>query len=317
MIVRDRIVEKLKAAVQAAQQQGILPLGETIEVAVEHPQNPQHGDFATSLPLRLARASLVDPMTLAERLASLIPAAEELERVWAAAPGFVNFTLSEDWLRQQVEAVREVGGGYARLEVGRGQQVQVEFVSVNPTGPVHVGHARGAVFGSTLANILAAAGYGVTREYYLNDTGSQIELFCRSLYARYRQALGHDAELPSNGYLGEYLVELGQELATEYGDRYLALPEGQGVAELGAIGFQRMVQRIREDLGRIRVEFDLWFSEGSLFREGQYDKAVEILRQGGYLADREGALWFVSTALGEDKDNVLVRSTGAPTYFAS
>ena len=193
----------------------------------------------------------------------------------------------------------------------------VEFVSVNPTGPIHVGHTRGAVLGSTLANILAAAGYDVTREYYVNDAGSQMEAFYQSVFARYRQALGQPAEMPDNGYMGDYIAELAKEIMEAEGSRFAEMDEGQAVKKIGDLSREKMVQVIREDLTQVGVDFDNWFSEGSLYRDGEYDTAIQILRDQNYLSEREGALWFNSTMLGDEKDNVVVRSTGEPTYFAS
>ena len=316
-IIRDFIVEKIQNAVEDARREGILHLDTLPPVAVEHPSNPQHGDFATSLPLRLARATRINPMKIAEELVKFVSLGEEIEQVWAAAPGFINFRLREEWLAGQVEAIHEAGQSYGDLQVGAGETVIVEFVSVNPTGPVHVGHTRGAVLGSALSRVLEAAGYSVTREYYINDAGSQMEAFYGSVYARYKQVLGHEAELPSNGYMGSYILDLAQEVVDEEGDRFLAMREEDALRELGRIGREKMVRLIRDDLRHIRVEFDNWFSEGTLYDDGEYERAMNMLRQGEYILEREGAQWFASTALGEDKDNVLVRSTGAPTYFAS
>ena len=198
-----------------------------------------------------------------------------------------------------------------------GQKIQVEYVSVNPTGPVHVGHARGAVLGSVLARILSQAGYEVTREYYINNSGSQIQVFYKSLYVRYIQYLGKHEEMPPNGYMGDYMIKLAQDIGHEMGDRFLSLPEEEAVKEIGEIGLNRMIQQIEEDLKALGVEFDVWFSEDTLYREGQYKKVMEALDSQGHVTQREGATWFVSSALGDDKDNVLVRSTGVPTYFAS
>jgi arginyl-tRNA synthetase len=257
-------------------------------------------------------------MEIAEQLVSFIPVAGAINRVWTAPPGFVNFELKQDWLQGQATSINEVGDSYGNTQTGLGQNVQVEFVSVNPTGPIHVGHARGAVLGSVLADVMAAAGYNVTREYYVNDAGSQMQAFYGSLYARYAEALGkRDVEFPENGYRGEYMVEIGQELATELGNKFLDMPQEQGVAEIGAVGLDRMLVTIGRDLARVGVSFDVWFRERDLFRQGQYDKAMGLLEEQGYTAHRDGAKWFTSTALGEEKDNVLVRSTGQPTYFAS
>ena len=316
-VIRDLIVEKVQTAVEDARREGVLHLDTLPPIAVEHPSNPEHGDFATSLPLRLARATRINPMKIAEDLVKYISHGEELEEVWAAPPGFVNFRLRDGWMAAQVEPIRQAGQGYGNLEVGAGQKVLVEFVSVNPTGPVHVGHTRGAVLGSTLARVLEAAGYSVTREYYINDAGSQMEAFYGSVYARYMQELGRDAELPANGYVGDYISEPAREIVTEQGDRFLDMDRDLALRELGSIAREKMIGLIRTDLDQIRVDFDSWFSEGSLYESGEYDEAMEALGRGGHVLEREGARWFNSTALGEDKDNVLVRSTGAPTYFAS
>ena len=316
-LAMDLIVEMVTRSVEQARRDGLLQLETMPEVQLERPANPQHGDFATSLPLRLARATRINPLQLAEALVKLIPIGEQVERVVAAPPGFINFYLRESWIQAQVEAVRKAGPEYGNLDVGRGRRMMVEFVSVNPTGPVHVGHTRGAVLGSALANILSAAGYDVTREYYVNDAGSQMEAFYRSVYARYKQALGQSAEVPANGYVGEYVASLAQEILAAEGPRFAGLEEAQATKEIGAHARDRMVEVIRDDLARIGVVFDRWFSEGSLYREGEYEKAVGLLRDKEFLSQREGALWFNSTTLGDDKDNVVVRSTGEPTYFAS
>ena len=193
----------------------------------------------------------------------------------------------------------------------------VEFVSVNPNGPVHVGHTRGAVLGSALANILEAAGYEVTREYYVNDAGSQMQAFYRSVLTRYKEHLGREAEMPDNGYMGDYIIDLAKEIADSEGSRFLDQDEEQALKEIGDISRAKMVAVIKEDLAGIGVEFDNWFSERTLYQEGEYDDALKLLREKGYLSERDNALWFNSTMLGDDKDNVVVRSSGEPTYFAS
>jgi arginyl-tRNA synthetase len=240
-----------------------------------------------------------------------------VEKVEVAKPGFINLTLRDDWLAGQVEEIRREGQEYGCIDIGEGQRVQLEFVSVNPTGPLHVGHGRGAVLGDTLASALSAAGYSVEREYYVNDAGGQMEAFYRSLYARYREAFGLPAEIPNDGYRGNYLVDLAAEIVAEKGDVFLKLDEREAVSELGEIGLQKMMDSISKDLELIRVYFDVWFSERSLYESGQYETAMSLLRDKGHVVEREGAVWFASSELGEDKDNVLVRSSGAPTYFAS
>ena len=318
MLIREVITQRIADAITAAQQQGALPAFDVPDVALDRPQDPEHGDFASSLPLRLAKQARMAPLAIAEALVPHVAAGDPIDRVWAAPPGFLNVALSPAWLQRQVDDVLAQGEAFGNTSTGKGRSVQVEFVSVNPTGPVHVGHARGAVLGSTLANTLAAAGFDVTREYYVNDAGTQMEIFYASVFARYAQALGRaDEQIPEDGYRGDYLVVLGKELAAEHGDRFLSMERKQAVAELGAAGLERMLDGIRTDLARIGVEFDVWFRERSLFESGQYDAAIAELEGRGATVQRDGALWFTSAALGDDKDNVLVRSTGQPTYFAS
>ncbi|MBI2836185.1 MAG: arginine--tRNA ligase [Chloroflexi bacterium] len=315
--LRQELISQLTAAAAKAQQEGALPPVSLPEVTLEHPQNAAYGDFATSLPLKLARAAGIKPMAIAQEMVALIEPGPEVERVVAAAPGFINFTLKKGWLTGQAEAVWRAGESYGRVNLGRGARVQVEFVSVNPTGPLHVGHGRGAILGSTLANVLAASGYSVQKEYYLNDAGSQIDAFYRSLFARYKQSFGLDAQMPENGYMGAYMIDLAKEIIGEKADAFLKMSEGDAIARLGAIGLDRMIRQIKTDLDLIGVSFDVWFSERSLYEKGQFQTVMALLRKGGYLVEKENAIWFMSTALGEDKDNVVIRGDGSPTYFAA
>ena len=316
-IVKQRLTELLMQAASEAQQLGKLPSVALPEVAVERPQNPEHGDYASSFPLKLARATGVNPLAIAENMVGLIVPSPEIDTITVAPPGFINFTLKSDWLTRQVDSILVAGDSYGNIDLGWGSRVQLEFVSVNPTGPLHVGHGRGAILGDALANVLTATGYKVEKEYYINDAGSQIDAFYRSLYARYQQCLGIDAEVPTDGYLGGYMVDLAKEIIAEKGDRFLALTEAEAVLQLGQLGLDKIIKLIRSDLELLGVTFDVWFSERSLYESGQYQTALSLLRQGGYIGEKEGATWFVSTALGEDKDNVVVRGDGSPTYFAS
>ncbi len=322
MLVRDTIANAVAAALEKANQDGVISVDSVPDIEVERPNNAEHGDFATNLPLRLARAARANPLQLAQLIAERIESSPEIESVSPAPPGFINFKLSESWLQQQVEAVRAAGDSFGASDIGAGRKVMVEFVSVNPTGPVHVGHTRGAVLGSALANTLAAAGYEVTREYYINDAGSQMEAFYRSVWTRYRQALGHDAEMPDNGYQGDYIADIASEIIETDGDGHLAKRDAAAVREIGDVAREKMVALIRDDLDAIGVGFDNWFSERRLFQnpdpsQSDYERAIARLREGGHLAERSGALWFISTALGDERDNVVVRSSGEPTYFAS
>jgi arginyl-tRNA synthetase len=313
----NTIQQLVADALESARQEGVLQLETLPEIQVERPGNSEHGDFSTNLPLRLARATRINPLELAQTLAANIATGDVIDRVEAAPPGFINFYLKESWLQQQVETVRQAGNEFGNVDSGQGRKTMVEFVSVNPTGPVHVGHTRGAVLGSALANVLEAAGYDVTREYYVNDAGNQMQLFYRSVLAAYKRTLGQEAEMPEKGYVGEYIFDLAKEIADAEGSRFLEMDEEQALKEIGDIGREKMVATIKEDLSGIGVEFDNWFSERTLFEGGEYDTALGLLRENDYLSEREGATWFNSTMLGDDKDNVVVRSNGEPTYFAS
>lgn len=316
-LVKDLIIEKIQKALVLARTEGSLPIGGDVEIVLEHPTNIQHGDFATNLPLRLARSTRMEPMEIAARLVPNFTIAEEIGSVWAAAPGFINFSLDDDWLRQQIKVILDTGDSYGTVTTQPSSRVLVEFVSVNPTGPVHIGHTRGAVLGSTLATVLEASGHSVTREYYVNDAGSQMDLFYSSVYSRYLQALGKEAEIPSGGYQGDYVSEIAQQILSEEGDRLLHQNEGEAIQEVGRIARNKMLTLIQDDLFELGVIFDNWFAEHTLFETGEYTQAMNILSTDGHLIHREGAEWFASSTLGQDKDNVVVRSSGSPTYFAS
>ena len=317
-MLKDRLAELVAQAAEQAQKSGALPAVTVPPATIERPQNPEHGDYASSLPLKLARSMGTNPLSIARHLVALVPATPEVESVTAVPPGFINFTLNDDWLAQQVESIREAGESFGNIDLGKGSRVQVEFVSSNPTGPLHVGYGRGAVLGSTLSNVLVAGGFDVQKEYYFNDAGNQMDIFNRSLYARYRQCLGAaDAEVPSDGYHGNYMIDLAQRIVDMQGDRFLALPESEAVPQVGRLGTDWLMAQIREELDLLRIEFDDWFTEQSLYDNGQYDTVMSLLRKGGHLTEKDGATWLVATALGEDKDEVVVRSNGVPTYLAT
>jgi len=316
-VLKQKLAEILEKTILEAQHKGIIISSALPEVTVEHPQNPEYGDYASSLPLKLARAVGVNPLTLANKIVELMSPITEVEEIRVAPPGFINFSLRNEWLTSQVNFILSAGNNYGAIDLGKGTRLQIEFVSVNPTGPLHVGHGRGAVLGSTLANVLSSAGYTVEREYYINDVGSQIELFSRSLYARYLQCLGKRAELPTNGYVGDYMIELAEKIIGREGDQFLNMPEEEAVRKLGEIGLGEIIASTKRDLELLGVDFNVWFNERSLYDGGQYDKVMALLGKSGYIAEKEGAVWFASSALGEDKDNVLIRSDGSTTYFAS
>lgn len=317
LLIRENIAQLVRQALADAQTADALPSVAVDEVAIERPQNPEHGDFASSLPLKLARPMRMNPLQIAERIAERIPHDGLLQSASVARPGFINFALSQDWLQRQVDTIRRAGGAFGGIDAGGGQRVQIEFVSANPVGPLHIAHARGGVIGSALANVLQAAGYDVTREYYFNDAGAQIGHFSRTLLARYKQQCGISAEVPSDGYHAEYMIDLAAEIHAEQGDALLALPEPDALQSLGEIGIAKFMARIRQDLQALRIDYDEWFNEVTLFANGQFERAMALLRERGYITEREGAVWFASTALGDEKDKVMVRSNGVPTYFAS
>jgi arginyl-tRNA synthetase len=317
-MIRHEIEGLIAAAIRAAQDGGQIPPELAVpDALVERPQRPEHGDYASSLPLRLARTARMNPMELASLIAGHVPAGGAIESVETAPPGFINIRLSPAWLAAQVDEILKQGGAFGDVPVGRGKRVQVEFVSANPVGPIHVGNGRGLALGDTIARALEAAGFEVQREYLVNDAGTQTATFAATLYARYQQIFGREADIPEGGYPGEYMVELAQQLKDAHGDSLLRSEGEPYPPEVHDLGVQAMIDSIKRDLEAIGVTYDNWFSERSLYQDGTYEKAMDLLRERGYISQREGATWFVSSALGEEKDNVIVRSTGQPTYFAS
>ncbi|MGK2966588.1 MAG: arginine--tRNA ligase, partial [Tepidiformaceae bacterium] len=246
------------------------------------------------------------------------PADPSIDPPTIAPPGFVNLRLSDAFVQQQVEHIITAGPAFADLTIGAGKKAQVEFVSANPTGPLHVGNGRGAAIGDTVAAVLAAAGYDVEREYYVNDAGTQTETFGDTLYARYQQLFGRDVPIPTDGYPGDYMIDIARQVKESEGERFLLPPGDPTPPGLGELGIDLMVAGIRATVASFGVHYDNWFSEKSLYGPGgQYEQAMAVLRANGQLAEREGATWFSSSELGEDKDNVVVRSDGRPTYYAS
>lgn len=316
-MIRDDIAQLIREAVQRAQQQGTLPPVTLAEVPLEHPQNPEHGDYASSLPLKLARAARMRPIEIGEAIAQNFPQSDVVGKVEIAPPGFMNITLDKSWLARQVDAIITEGEQFGNVPLGHGELIQIEFVSANPTGPLTAASGRGGALGDTLANVLAAAGYDVRREYYVNDAGSRMEAFFETVFARYLQTQGLPAEIPPEGYHGTYVADLAGEIAADHGDRFLKIPREQAVAEIGAIALDKMIEAAKSVLADLGVVYDCWFSEQSLYDRSLVRKTIDLLGERGYTDEREGALWFVSSALGENKDNVLVRSNGIPTYFAS
>jgi len=307
----------LLKAFDSAIEKGDLPRTNISDAAIERPQNTDHGDFATSLPLKLASDMKMSPMVIAEILSRHLPKESIISASQVAPPGFLNLTLDPKWLFSQIHLIRNAKTAYGNLNLSKRKKIQIEYVSANPTGRLHVAHARGAVIGSALANLLKAAGHAVEEEYYLNDAGNQIEKFNKSLLVRYKQIAGLDIELPEDSYPGEDISDVAKTIWDEEGDRYLQLDESEAEISIGSKGIPKMIEGIKEDLESLRVQFDEWFSETSLYTQGQFETCMKSLKNKGLTTDRDGAKWLVSTKLGEEKDNVLIRTSGTPTYFAS
>ncbi len=280
------------------------------------PKQKDHGDFATNVALALAQPAGKPPREVARALVDALAPAAFVEKVEIAGPGFLNVFTTDDWLHEALRTVAANGAGYGHAEP-TGQRVQVEFVSANPTGPLHVGHARNAALGDALGRLLEAAGHTVEREYYFNDAGRQMDRFAASLEARYLQVVGRDAPMPEEGYLGAYLVDLAREIVAEHGEVFADLPPQERRAAVLAEGSRRTLAGIALTLERFGVRFDVFFSEAELERKGEIAAAVQRLREAGYAYDDEGAVWFRSTAFGDDKDRVIVRATGTHTYFGA
>jgi arginyl-tRNA synthetase len=304
-----------EAASDAAPELGLDPAA-LPEPELSRPRVKEHGDWATNLALVLAPKTGRNPRDVADAIAARLRPDGVIERVEVAGPGFVNLFVKDGWLHDVVRQIVKQPDDYGR---GRrtGQRVQVEFVSANPVGPLHVGAARNAAIGDSLATVLDFAGNDVEREYYFNDAGRQVELFGESLEARYLQQLGRPGEIPEGGYQGEYVVELARRLADEHGDAFLESPTGERRRRMTEEAVERTMADIRRTLERFHVRIDSWFSERTLHDTGAVREVLERLRREGHAYDEDGAVFFRSTEFGDEKDRVLVRSNGEPTYFAA
>ncbi|RME37879.1 MAG: arginine--tRNA ligase [Deltaproteobacteria bacterium] len=284
---------------------------------VEVPGNPEHGDFATNVAMMMARAEKKAPRAIAEILVEEMGDGDGfLERVEIAGPGFVNFYLSRRCWYQVLSEIHAAGRSYGRLNIGAGEKVQVEFVSANPTGPLHIGHGRGAVVGDAVASVLEAAGYTVEREYYINDAGNQVVLLGRSILCRALEQLGRPVAFPEDGYRGEYIRDVAAALLQQHPE-VAELPEEEALKRCSRFGVDFLLDRIRDDLEQFGIRFDVWYSEQSLYDRDMVSQELAKLTAKGLTFEQDGALWLRTTAYGDDKDRVLIRSDGSPTYFAS
>src|SRR6478735_1462659 len=327
---------RVLAAVQQLKHDGVVPHEASIEGGtLEPPKDASHGDLATNAAMVLAKPSGLAPRALAERIVPLLASDPHIESVEIAGPGFINLTLAGNFWPRVLRMVLEQGDGYGMSAIGKGNVVNVEYVSANPTGPMHVGHCRGAVFGDALANLLVFAGFDVTREYYVNDAGTQVDALARSAYLRYREALGEDiGEIPEGLYPGDYLKPVGQALATAHGDKLLGMPEAAWLPTVRGMAVSMMIAMIKGDLAALHIKHDVFFSERSLIEAGnnRVAKTIDFLRAKGDVyegrlpppkgvpvedyEDREQTL-FRATAYGDDLDRPLLKSDGSYTYFAS
>jgi arginyl-tRNA synthetase len=315
-MIQQSLVRLLRQAAFAASAELGLDPEAIPEPELSRPKQKDHGDWATNLALVLAPRAGKPPLEVALAIVNHVEVDDLVKDVVVAKPGFINFFLGHAWLHAVLVRILELGQAYGRREAPRQERVQVEFVSANPTGPLHVGHARNTVLGDAVASVLSADGYDVEREYYWNDTGTQMELVGESVEARYLTRLGVPTEVPEAGYHGDYVDEVAGRIIEEVGDRFVARDAQARRRWFVEESRRLMIEWIRSTLDRFGVHFDSWFSEATVEESGAIDEAVGLLREAGFAYDEEGAVWFRSTAFGDDKDRVLIRSTGAPTYFA-
>lgn len=330
-MIRDQIRQIVTEAIASAQLSGNLPQIDFPPVEIQRPNQPEHGDYSSNVALlaasavRKATGERANPRQIAQAVAERIEPGELVGSVELAGPGFINVRLNDRWLQQSVLAIIEQGNDFGAIDKGVGQRWQVEYVSANPTGPLHYGGGRNAVLGDTLANLLEAAGYEVQREFYVNDGGTQIQLFIESLYVCYLQLCEEqdglpqrNLEIPEGGYQGAYLHDYAKLVREQVGDGLAKLDRDDAIAELRQIGREIVVSDIKEELDELGVTFDRWFSEQSLYDEGLVDRLLEDLSGKGEVIKRDGAQWFLASKYpGNEKDEVVVRSNGLPTYFAS
>ncbi|MED2942066.1 arginine--tRNA ligase [Bacillus swezeyi] len=311
--MKDVLKQEIKEAVIKA---GLAEEKDIPEVVLEVPKDKSHGDYSTNMAMQLARIAKKAPRNIAEEIVSSFDKGKaSIDKMDIAGPGFINFHMDNQYLTKLIPAVLEAGEAYGETSIGGGERVQVEFVSANPTGNLHLGHARGAAVGDSLCNVLEKAGYDVSREYYINDAGNQINNLALSVEARYFEALGKEKPMPEDGYRGEDIKEIGKKLAEEFGDRFLHEDESERLSFFREYGLKYELGKLREDLENFRVPFDVWYSETSLYQNGKIDQALEALREKGHIYEEGGATWFRSTAFGDDKDRVLIKKDGSYTYL--
>jgi arginyl-tRNA synthetase len=315
---RDALRGDVREAIGRAMADGTIPVGEIPEFDVEVPRERRHGDYATNAPMVLARQTGRKPREIAQHLIeAYAPSPDRIARLEIAGPGFINITLAWPWKRELVATIRRLGEGYGLQTFGVGQRVNVEYVSANPTGPLHVGTGRNAVIGDVLANLLGALGYAVSREFYINDAGQQVQNLALSVESRYCGLFGRATPFPEDGYRGDYVTDLARQIAGADGDRWLEAPKDERLNHFRDVSVAVVIAGIRDVLERFGVRFDTWFSERALVRSGAVDRVLAELRAREFIYEADGKTWFRSTSFGDDKDRVIIRPTGEWTYFGS
>lgn len=317
MNIVEQVQERLKAEIKASVLKAGLATEEQIpDVVLETPKDKANGDYSTNMAMQLARVAKKAPRMIAvEIVKNFDQSKASIEKIDIAGPGFINFYMDNAYLTELIPTILKEGSNYGRSNVGNGEKINVEFVSANPTGDLHLGHARGAAVGDSLCNVLDKAGYEVTREYYINDAGNQINNLALSVEARYFQALGQDMEMPEDGYHGKDIIGIGQAIAEEFGDRFVNESEEDRRSFFREYGLKYEMKKLQQDLEEFRVRFDVWYSETSLYNNGKIDEALSTLREQGHIYEEEGATWFRSTEFGDDKNRVLIKNDGSYTYL--
>ena len=316
MNIKNLLHDAIHDAMEKAMQDGVFHADKLPDIILEVPPQKEFGDFATNFAMQSVKFARTSPKVIAQAIIDRIKLSY-LDKAVIAGPGFINFYLKPDWLYQQLTEILAAGEKYGQTDIGKGQKVQVEFVSANPTGPLHVGHGRGAAVGSALAAVLKAAGYDVETEYYINDAGNQIDNLAASVNARYLELLGRPADFPENGYHGQDIIETAQRIIDQEGSRYLLVSPAERLAVFKELALSEKLAALKEDLENFGVTFDVWFSERTLHDSGAVRKTCEFLKSNGDIYEEGGALWLRSTAYGDDKDRVVIRDNGIPTYLAA
>ncbi|MDF2499507.1 MAG: argS [Anaerosporomusa subterranea] len=316
MDMKTLLCEAVLAAAESAKREGAFSLDTMPPVQFEEPPQKEFGDYATNFAMQAAKAAKTNPRALAQAISDRIQA-PWLEKVEIAGPGFMNFYLKPDWLYEMLDRILKAGDKWGSLTATVPKKIQVEFVSANPTGPLHVGHGRGAALGSALVNLLRAAGHLVEAEFYINDAGNQIDNLAASVNARYLELLGKPFQFPEDGYHGQDIVQTAQRIIDHNGDRYLAVEDSERLALFKELALTEKLAALREDLEAFKVMFDVWYSERSLHQRNAINDTCDMLTEKGYMYRHDGALWLKSTAYDDDKDRVVIRDNGVPTYLAA